>query len=94
VRDASQVAKRIRDGRRVPEVASESADVGRSMGESGGIVVEAVALGSSPRALVQGGSASRIVGVGDALGDSTVASIDARGVTLQSGETLTLTVPR
>jgi hypothetical protein len=76
----------------VPEVAAGSTDGG--VQSSGGVVVEAVALGSSPRALVQTGSTSRIVGAGDALAGSKITSIDARGITLDSGDVLMLAVPR
>ena len=48
-------------------------------GGDAGIVVEAIALGESPRALVQSGRAGRIVRPGDTLEDSTVRAIDRRG---------------
>jgi hypothetical protein len=79
----------------VPDAAVRSADA--SSGESGegaGIVVEAVALGDSPRALVRSEGTSRIVRIGDALGDSSVHSIGEQGLVLESGETLPLAVPR
>lgn len=76
----------------VPEVASGTADVPGVT--AGGIVVQAIALGASPRALVLVGSNSRIVGVGDPLGGSKVSAIDAHGLTLESGDAMALAVPR
>jgi hypothetical protein len=78
----------------VPDAAVQSVDASSMDVDGAGIVVEAIALGDSPRALVQSGGASRIVRAGDALGDSTVRAIDERGLVLESGETLPLAVPR
>ena len=55
-------------------------------GDGTGIVVEAIALGDSPRALVQSGGTSRIVRAGDTVGDSIVRAIEERGLVLDSGE--------
>lgn len=78
----------------VPDAAIESADAAPADGGDGGIVVEAIALGDSPRALVQVAGVSRIVRPGDTVGDSTVRAIDRRGLILDGGETLPLAVPR
>ncbi len=78
----------------VPDAAVQSADVASADGGDAGIVVEAIALGDSPRALVQSGGVSRIVRPGDTVGDSTIRAIDRRGVVLEGGETLPLAVPR
>ena len=77
----------------VPDAVVQSADTASTDG-GGGIVVEAIALGDSPRALVQTGGVSRIVRPGDTVGDSTIRAIDRRGVVLDGGETLPLAVPR
>jgi hypothetical protein len=78
----------------VPDAAVQSADASMDAGDGTGIVVEAIALGDSPRALVQAGGTSRIVRVGDSIGDSIVRAIEERGLVLDSGETLPLAVPR
>ena len=78
----------------VPDAAVQSADAAATDGGDGGIVVEAIALGDSPRALVQAGGVSRIVRPGDTIGDSTIRAIDRRGLVLDGGETLPLAVPR
>jgi hypothetical protein len=79
----------------VPDAAVQSADATQTDGVDGtGIVVEAVVLGDSPRALVRLGATNRIVRAGDAVGDSVVRAIDERGVVLEGGETLPLAVPR
>jgi hypothetical protein len=77
----------------VPDAAVQSADAASTDGGDGGIVVEAIALGDSPRALVQAGGVSRIVRPGDTIGDSTIRAIDRRGLILDGGETLPLAVP-
>jgi hypothetical protein len=78
----------------VPEAATQSADATQAVDGGGSIEVEAVASGSSPRALIQVGGTSRIVRVGDALGDSTVNSIGPSGIVLENGETLPFAAPR
>jgi len=79
----------------VPDAAVQSTEATQTDGGDGtGIVVEAVALGDSPRALVRLGATSRIVRDGDAVGDSVVRAIQEGGVVLESGETLPLAVPR
>jgi hypothetical protein len=52
--------------------------------------VSAVVLGVSPRALIDDGTRVRVVGSGDAVAGSRVASIDERGVHLQNGLLLPL----
>jgi hypothetical protein len=76
----------------VPDAAEPEA--GGNAPASAGIAVVAVALGDAPRALVRTGETSRIVGAGDALGDSTVREIGAHGIVLESGEVLPLAAPR
>jgi hypothetical protein len=76
----------------VPDAPVDAA--GTAPADGSAIAVEAVALGSSPHALVRVGGATRIVGVGDALAGSTVNGIDAHGVALESGETLPFSVQR
>jgi hypothetical protein len=79
----------------VPDAAVQSADAASTdAGDGTGIVVEAIALGESPRALVQSGGTSRIVRAGDTVGDSVVRAIQERGLVLENGETLPLAVPR
>jgi hypothetical protein len=79
----------------VPDAAVRSAGAASmDAGDGASIVVEAIALGDSPRALVQSGGTSRIVRAGDTVGDSTVRAIEERGLVLESGETLPLAVPR
>jgi hypothetical protein len=92
VRETSEPAVVIARDPFIPEVASGTSD--NSGPNASGMVVQAVALGTSPRALVLAGSTSRIVGVGDALAGSKVSAIDAHGITLESGDTMTLAVPR
>jgi hypothetical protein len=75
----------------VPEAATVAAD---GQGASEAVAVEAIALGESPRALVRAGSATRIVRIGDALEDSRVSGIDARGVLLENGDVLPFAVQR
>jgi hypothetical protein len=78
----------------VPEASVANADTSVAGDPNGtGIAIEAVALGSEPRALVQIAGASRIVRAGDSLGASKVISIGEGGVVLDDGETLPLTVP-
>ncbi len=79
----------------VPDAALQPADAGSmDTGDGTGIVVEAIALGDSPRALVRSGGTSRIVRAGETVGDSVVRAIEERGLVLESGETLPLAVPR
>jgi hypothetical protein len=78
----------------VPDAGVQSADAVTADGGDGGIVVEAIALGDSPRALVQSGGVSRIVRPGDIVGGSTIRAIDRRGLILDGGETFPLAVPR
>jgi hypothetical protein len=80
----------------VPEASVANADASAAAGDPNGtgIAIEAVALGSEPRALVEIGGVSRIVRAGDSLGESKVLSIGEGGVVLEDGQTLPLTVPR
>jgi hypothetical protein len=79
----------------VPDAAVQTADGPSAEASDGpGIVVEAIALGESPRALVAAGGTNRIVRAGDAVGDSIVRSIDERGLVLENGEILPLAAPR
>lgn len=47
--------------------------------------VTAVITGTSPRALIDAGGSTRVVGVGDSFSGSRIASIDASGVRLRNG---------
>ncbi|MDE2482412.1 MAG: hypothetical protein KGN02_09510 [bacterium] len=49
------------------------------------VVVRAVVLGRYSRALVEVDGSVEVVGVGDTIGTTRVASIDAAGITLASG---------
>lgn len=59
-------------------------------GANGPLTVTAVVTGPSPRALVDDGGRVRVVGVGDTLSGSVVASIDGFGVRLRNGMLLPL----
>lgn len=52
--------------------------------------VTAVAVGARPTAVVESGSTSRVVGIGDPLDDSTIDAIDGDGVRLANGHRLLL----
>lgn len=52
---------------------------------SDGIRVSGVALGPNARALVEIGGSVRMLGIGDSIAGSSIVSIDASGVRLQSG---------
>jgi hypothetical protein len=53
-------------------------------------VVRAIALGTNPRALIDDGGGTHLVAAGDRLGTTTVATVDAAGVTLADGRRLPL----
>jgi hypothetical protein len=53
-------------------------------------IVRAIALGANPGALVDDGGGTHLVAAGDRLGTTTVAGIDAGGVTLADGRRLPL----
>jgi hypothetical protein len=61
------------------------ASLAGAMTENGAAIVRAIILGPQARALVESGNDVRILGVGDALGASSVSSIDAAGIVLRSG---------
>ena len=52
--------------------------------------VTAIVSGPSPRALIDDGIHVRVIGIGDPLAGSTVASIDGSGVHLQNGVLIAL----
>ena len=49
-------------------------------------IVRAVLLGASPKALVELDGRTRIVEIGTRLGGTTIAAINAEGITLDDGE--------
>ncbi|MBV8433780.1 MAG: hypothetical protein JO029_05810, partial [Candidatus Eremiobacteraeota bacterium] len=49
-------------------------------------IVRAVLLGASPKALVELDGRTRIVEIGTRLGGTTIAAINAQGITLDDGE--------
>jgi hypothetical protein len=53
--------------------------------------ITAIVTGAHPFALVDDGGTTRLVTLGDRIGDDTVAAISAAGVRLTSGRTLPLT---
>jgi hypothetical protein len=53
-------------------------------------VVRAIALGTNPSALVDEGGGTHLVAAGDRLGTTTIATIDAGGVTLADGRRMPL----
>jgi hypothetical protein len=53
-------------------------------------VVRAIALGANPSALIDDGGSTHLVSAGDRLGMTSVATIDAGGVTLADGRHLAL----
>lgn len=59
-------------------------------GATGPLTVTAIVTGPSPRALVDDGGRVHVVGVGDPLSGSAVASIDGSGVRLRNGLLLPL----
>ncbi|MEO9170268.1 MAG: hypothetical protein ABI282_10955 [Candidatus Baltobacteraceae bacterium] len=57
-------------------------------------IVRAIVLGPQSRALVEMGSAVKILEVGDSIGSAVISSIDANGINLSTGLHIPLTEPR
>jgi len=53
--------------------------------------VSAIVIGAPPYALIDDGSTTHLVTLGDRLGDATIVAIDAAGVHLTGGTTLSVT---
>lgn len=75
---------------RDPFVSDATAAVVGGALPDGQPAVRAVVLGLTPKALVEIAGRSRIVGIGDRLGDTLILGIDAAGVRLENGERLPL----
>jgi hypothetical protein len=57
---------------------------------AGTVVVRAIVVGDSARALVDVGGAVGVLGVGDAIGDQKIRAITSSGITLSDGTTIPL----
>lgn len=77
------------EGRRgVPPTLARDPFIPKATDLPENVVVRAVVLGAAPRALVQVGAQTMLVGVGDAVGGVPVVAIDDRGVRLSDGSLL------
>jgi hypothetical protein len=72
----------------VPAAAAVAPDGTQVPVGTGPLLVRAVVLGASPHALIDVAGREQILGIGDALLETTVTGIDERGVHLENGESL------
>ena len=73
-----------------PNAGASDVSLIGNLGTSGTPIVRAVILGARSKALVEMSGEVQVLGVGDAVGGSAIASVDDRGIVLSSGERILL----